>query len=153
MTITHNAAFNFTDSVTIFFVGDTGTVTGASRRFISKVDAFSIGKGSGGAGKFTTFGVKNYETSDGLFVIDTPIIATYVLDTSLDVDFRKNGAVFENIAGSVDANTSSNDLFVSSATEPWTGSIGEILFYNRLLSASEISEVERYLSNKWGITI
>lgn len=34
-----------------------------------------------------------------------------------------------------------------------TGAIGEIIVYNRLLSASESAQVYRYLSNKWGITI
>lgn len=33
------------------------------------------------------------------------------------------------------------------------GNIGEIIFYNRVLSASEIILVNRYLSTKWAITI
>ena len=32
----------------------------------------------------------------------------------------------------------------------WTSIIGEIIFYDKLLSGSEISQVESYLSNKWG---
>jgi len=34
-----------------------------------------------------------------------------------------------------------------------TGGIAEILVYNRALTAAEIVQVNRYLSNKWGITI
>lgn len=33
------------------------------------------------------------------------------------------------------------------------GNLGELLVYNRILSASEILAVEIYLSNKWGITL
>jgi len=34
-----------------------------------------------------------------------------------------------------------------------TGSISEILIYDRVLTSAEITNVETYLSNKWGITI
>ena len=34
-----------------------------------------------------------------------------------------------------------------------TGSIAEIIIYSRSLSAPEISKIENYLSNKWGVTL
>lgn len=34
----------------------------------------------------------------------------------------------------------------------WDGDIGEVIFYNRLLSASEIAQVQGYLQRKWNIT-
>ena len=33
------------------------------------------------------------------------------------------------------------------------GSIGEVLYYNRALSASEITTIHKYLSKKWGFTL
>lgn len=43
--------------------------------------------------------------------------------------------------------------FYSSTLWPWNGWIGEILLYDRALSASERSKVEKYLGKKWGITV
>lgn len=51
------------------------------------------------------------------------------------------------------------ELFVgcqpnSSTTQShWDGLIGEILFYKRALSNSELDQVESYLANKWGVTL
>lgn len=43
--------------------------------------------------------------------------------------------------------------FYSATLWPWLGWIGEILCYDRALSASERQKVERYLGKKWGITV
>jgi hypothetical protein len=36
---------------------------------------------------------------------------------------------------------------------PLNGKIGELIVYNRVLSAAEISRIERYLASKWGVTL
>lgn len=41
----------------------------------------------------------------------------------------------------------------SGATQPYDGYIGEILFYNSVLTAAQRLQVLNYLSRKWGITI
>jgi hypothetical protein len=38
-------------------------------------------------------------------------------------------------------------------TALFTGSIAELLYYSRALSDSEVSRIETYLSNRWGITL
>ena len=43
--------------------------------------------------------------------------------------------------------------FYSSTLWPWNGWIGEILLYDRALSAAERLKVERYMGKKWGITV
>jgi hypothetical protein len=43
--------------------------------------------------------------------------------------------------------------YYSSTVFQWQGWIGEILLYDRALSASERLNVERYLGKKWGITV
>lgn len=52
------------------------------------------------------------------------------------------------------ATIDSGDLGASNAGNLMlTGNIGEIIIYNRSLSAAEIVAVETYLGNKWGITL
>ncbi len=43
--------------------------------------------------------------------------------------------------------------YYSSTLFQWQGWIGEILLYDRALSASDRLKVERYLGKKWGITV
>jgi hypothetical protein len=43
--------------------------------------------------------------------------------------------------------------YVNSTTWPLQGWIGEILLYDRALSATERLKIERYLGKKWGITV
>jgi len=40
---------------------------------------------------------------------------------------------------------------LAQANEPWHGWIGELLYYNRLLTTSELQRTESYLTRKWGI--
>jgi len=35
----------------------------------------------------------------------------------------------------------------------WPGPIGELLVYNRILTAAEITDVEAHLASKWGVTL
>lgn len=49
---------------------------------------------------------------------------------------------------------SASPLYVGASVGPtalWNGYIGEILVYNRKLSATEISEVQTYLNDKWDL--
>ena len=51
--------------------------------------------------------------------------------------------------------SASFDLFLgaldNSANNPWKGFIGELLIFNRGLTALEVSQMEAYLGQKWGI--
>lgn len=40
----------------------------------------------------------------------------------------------------------------TSGTSLWSGEIGEVIFYNRALSSTQLLLIRRYLSNKWGIS-
>jgi hypothetical protein len=71
-----------------------------------------------------------------------------------------NGAVATQL--NVQTNTPStsnatNDLIIGgsiSSTTPFlNGDIGEIIVYNRALNTSELAQVHKYLSMKWGITL
>jgi hypothetical protein len=45
------------------------------------------------------------------------------------------------------------DSFSGGAIRPYAATVGEVLIYNRVLSATEIATVERYLAAKWGVTL
>lgn len=63
-------------------------------------------------------------------------------------------------AGDIDVGTTTLDNFTVGASDRngsvslnLTGSIAEIIIYDRALSAAEIASVQTYLSPKWGITL
>jgi hypothetical protein len=66
-----------------------------------------------------------------------------------------NGAAeVTNSSGVSSAGIDSGDIGASNADNIMlTGNIGEIIIYDRSLSAAEYGQVETYLSNKWGIAI
>lgn len=90
----------------------------------------------------------------------TAYIAAQVIDsTGTDVDVYINGTQ-DIAAGDIDVGTTTIDEFMvggvpfaSAPFLPWNGDIGEIIIYNRSLSTEEITQVNNYLSNKWGISI
>lgn len=91
-------------------------------------------------------------TVDGIDKSEMLIITATRSGTALTLSV--NGTSNNNANGSdvvVDRAFISSDS--SAPSSPLTGSIGEVIIYDRLLSASEISANEAYLSNKWGITI
>jgi hypothetical protein len=62
------------------------------------------------------------------------------------------GGTFSSFTTS-NADTMARIGYYSSSLFQWQGWIGEILLYDRALSASERLKVERYLGKKWGITV
>ena len=66
---------------------------------------------------------------------------------------RNNGTASTNSLG---ANVTLDEFQVGAgpgAANFHTGGIAEIIIYNRLLTAGEMVQINRYLSNKWGIAI
>lgn len=64
-----------------------------------------------------------------------------------------NGVTNSNAGGSAESGIDIGTIGSGSASLPLTGSIAEIIIYNRELSAFEILLVEQYLSNKWGVSL
>lgn len=62
-----------------------------------------------------------------------------------------NGTTLTNTGGSANGGVDRSNIGSSGASFILTGAIAEIIIYNRLLSSAEISQVNRYLSGKWGI--
>lgn len=83
---------------------------------------------------------------------------------SLYTAFRSGTTMSLSVnGGTATTNTSANDeadidtmaigAQASGASNQLTGSIAEIIIYDRALSAAEIALVENYLSNEWGVTL
>lgn len=85
--------------------------------------------------------------------------ANTTTQNNLRLQFRINGVkqtlTFSSNVGTA-TSASANTLYVgadaSPAANPFAGYIGELLLWNRTLSTTEITNVESYLSTKWGIT-
>ena len=90
-------------------------------------------------GSFTTFGIACGTSSAGATVA------------------RTNGTQVDSDAASGSLETSQTTTTVGTyrqtAANFFVGTIGEIMAWNRVLSASEITTVTRYLGKKWGVTV
>jgi len=148
--IAHNTAFDMQTNATMFFVAKTTTVAAGVGRLITKAGVWAAGRNAA-TSRFTAFTIKDYDTVGNQWVATEAQVATFVFDSSDDVQFRKDGSAFETIDGASDPNTNTVSLFLGSSngTEHWLGTIGEVIYYNRQLSSAEIASVENYLINKW----
>lgn len=86
---------------------------------------------------------------------NTPRVGTAVIPNSSSITLRINGVAGGSSGGGASSNSAGICLgarLVNSApTILWSGVIGEVIWYSRTLSASEISQVESYLAVRWGI--
>jgi len=109
-------------------------------------------------------------TTGGLFRTDTPTINIGVgnllgmtydnTSASNEPVFRINGVVVATEAvpsptGTADSDAGS-DLLIGNrenGQRTFDGHFGELLFYDRILTATEIASLEAYLSGKWGVAL
>lgn len=88
----------------------------------------------------------------------TPIIYTLSRDTDTNLRFRTNGveregATILNNAPYTGTFRVNDQSFIPQFDATIRGEWGQILIYNRRLITSEIIDVERYLSLRWGIPL
>lgn len=84
----------------------------------------------------------------------------YVVTTAVGSSYvgRANGTEVINasntVTGQIDCNRFAVGAAAAAAAANYTdGLIGDVLIYNRVLSASEITRVERWLAGKFGVTL
>jgi hypothetical protein len=82
-------------------------------------------------------------------------LLAYTFDGQSSASLRLSGTA---LAGTTSTTTSADAGFVvgirrisGALSLPLDGKIGEVIVYNRVLSAAEIGRVERYLAAKWGV--
>ena len=86
-------------------------------------------------------------------VVNVPTIFTGMLSGTTQSISINNGAAETNNSGAYENGISEMTIgaFGSSATLTLYGAIAELLLYSRALSANELSRINRYLANKWGL--
>lgn len=91
-----------------------------------------------------------YIYRDGTFLVSGAPGSGWSNESKMALDINNNGATQKFDVGSLSL---SNGTRNPATTDPFEGEIYEILIYNKVLSFSEIAEVEGYISGKYGITI
>ena len=91
---------------------------------------------------------------------NVPVIAVATIDidnTTSDVPtFRQNGVAGTPSSGLQTANMAGTQFFAgntSNSGDHLVGWIGEIVVFSRVITATEITRVEQYLSQKWAIKL
>jgi hypothetical protein len=121
-----------------FLIGRIGDVVAAGRRL--DADSFAQAGYAGVSGSNVYAGILNYANSDAFL-------------------FANGTQQASNTSFQADGNTSDTDsLGVSLLGTPAganlvTGTLAEVLLWPRVLTTNERQRVERYLGNKWGITV
>jgi len=124
------------------------STSGVQRVFSTSYSRSNQGFGFGQADgkiRFTTFAVKDYETSAILPTGEWVHIAA-VFDNDNDVSFYMNGEFVAKVDGTKPTMSTSSyavigKLSVAGSSEFWNGSIDEVRYYTRSLSAQEISAI------------
>jgi len=113
---------------------------------------------AGGRAKSATAGDTSNYIYMGMVLDGTQTDGNITVQNNLRLKMRINGVVqtltFSSNVGTA-TSAAATGLFVGAdsqpVTNPFSGYIGEMLIWTRNLSALEISQVETYLSGKWGI--
>jgi hypothetical protein len=77
--------------------------------------------------------------------LSTPLTALRSLVANVSVESHTFTSIYNNMTFRLMGANSFD------TTRAMTGSICELLFYNRILSTSEVDTIETYLMNKWGV--
>jgi len=134
-----------------FFAVPTGTV-GVSRSFTvggRRLDADSFAslaapQDTAGTNPAVVSGIISYSNATGLIRQNGTQVASGSLLTSDNTSDTDSQAVGIGASANSDGSVNSNQL---------DGWIGEVIVYQRQLTTSELSALERYLGAKWGITV
>ena len=128
-------------------VGSTFTPTNGFSLYASGSNNFTVAYGSGSA-------VSNVPVDTGFHIHVLVFNGTAVGNSNrliYRVDGQQRNLTFtNNVSSSTEPNVS-NILFGTDSTNStyFTGSMGEVLLYNKTLNSTEIANTENYLFNKW----
>lgn len=150
---------------TTFIVVKASTLSGTPRISQTNTNGFQffwdtywgIETGGGRATSTNAGNTTNYVYM-GMIFDGTQTDANTTVQNNKRVKFRINGTE-QTLTFSANANTTTsaaaNSLFVggdsSPSSNPFTGYIGEMMIWTKTLNTTEISQVETYLKNKWGL--
>ena len=145
---------NYSGPMTIFYVCATA-VTTTINAAIGKGGEFGGCAGTSNTFRFTTSGIKDYQTSGSQFTNNVFLVESMRFNSDFSVDFWKNGTAGDHITGTT-AMTSNNGTFTifSPNTTPafaWNGDIVMIGIFFRALAANEMLLMNTYCKNLIGV--
>lgn len=130
-----------------------------SRQTAATAGQFALVK-NGGFAIFQSyaFGSSGNVTGTVKSFTTNPVIHTVTLDEGAPLKYQLNNDTIAtdgiNLSGYNNSILTSLNLGSSpGGINPMDGWIGEVIIYNAVLTTSEITQINQYLSNKWGITI
>jgi hypothetical protein len=93
--------------------------------------------------KFTTWGIRDYQTTTATIVPGTWNHVAMVLDANNDATFYHNGNLIGTIAGDLPANISGNNFSIASngTAERFGGMLDDIRLYNGALTGDEVRAI------------
>ena len=127
-----------------------GAATGITNEYfhiysnVARTQSFTNRSGGGGAVSFI-----------GPVGVNTNLNIAHMRKEGTDQTIAVNGGT-EATPITASNTATIDDFFIGTAGSgafPLIGSIAEMLFYDRNLSPSEISAINQYLANKWGVTL
>ena len=124
----------------------TASQSGSSKAFLNYASGSS----------FSTFGARNVASGVGssTYTVTNPNIIQALVNGTTESIAINNGTAQSDTSASVSASIDALTIGAASdGTKALVGYIAEIIIYNRSLYASEIAQVNRYLANKYAITI
>lgn len=111
------------------------------QRIFTKPSAYGFGL-TGKQIRFTTYGIRDYDTTKANLASNTWYHLAVALDTDNDAYFYVNGELIEVVPGNAPANVSQEACEIgrggSSYKEYWSGQISEVRFWNRVRTPEEI---------------
>lgn len=161
----------FAGGATVFFVHKSESVGGgAFGRLMEKASGiiYLLTDASGGAQTIRIIqdfsaGNGDWATDNRVIVDDAPTISMLQYNSdnvnnnpTFETDGANSAFTEDGSPSGSSSDDSANPLIIGNraATDRgYDGDIAEILIYDRLLTATEITSVHSYLSNKWGVTL
>lgn len=146
-------------SLSTFAVASTGSGT-SWKRIITQEQYWFLGVGSTTNNFGSFYGNGSWYTTldhgaDAALTVGTFYVLSSVTSGSTDSPFVNGIDVGQRITGTMASFSSGYAIGKDSvaAAQYWDGNIGEIAVYTSALSTTNRKEVEKYLGDKWGITV
>jgi cyanobactin cluster PatC/TenC/TruC protein len=136
--ISHNNSLNLPNNFTIEAWVKTKDLNKAQRIF-TKYSAYGFGWRNGQI-RFTTYGKKDYDTTQAQLSVNTWYHFAVVLDGNNHAHFYVNGSLVQTVSGSQPASSNSDSCAIGTSQhgESWYGQIAEVRIWKSARSKEEI---------------
>lgn len=103
--------------------------------------------------RFTTAGVKDYDSAASQFSLNTFLVKTERFNSNFSVDFWKNGTFLSNVTGTAGMSSASNGLILGNSNPAFAvaADVVATLIWYRALSSTEISMANNFARAMIGV--